>query len=891
MDLPNNVRHDRINSIVSLRSFLKDFVQAIENIDLSGYVVVDKQQSFTDAQKNTARNNIGASSLTDFQIAMSQLIELRTKDNFMTKNLGYTGTVMGTGEAKALEAETSGDASIAWVVFTYGDENSPSTAIIHQKHEETITVQTMYFGNRVVNRTITFTNNKRTSVESVTAWNTVTSLLGVQATQTNIVLRLMNSHLDGSQGLYSLTLPAVSTTQAGVITPSQFASLVNGGDYDSNSKSIRLKHDNTVLASIDATAFIKDGMISNVTIRNGQLVILFNTDAGKEDIRIPLTEIFNPDNYYTKTEINNLIENNDKVYVDDTVAIQYLPEGEIVGEVKEALVAFRAKSANGKSLVVFKNDTETGIVATVASWGSSFEMWFFYNGKFCRVTADASDEFWKAHWVDLENNSSVKEMINITYASLKNLRDNSLLKPGQFYRITDYVTTTIQKDTRSAGHAFDIIVRADSANSLNEQASAIQHQGDTYFDNTNMEAWELKYKLDNVLWSKRICTIISDANDGFQFESIGTVSIEGQTYILWDASEAEDDYRVNRVVSLTKEPGAEMWEYNSQTGTIVENGYNTSIKEVVGEWDEDGKGTIVYMKDEWGNIAGYDFKNIQQKRWRVTEIHGVFNNKYLGVLNHLPTKLSIKNESDFIWAYLYSVYNYSGGTQDTTDHSLSGRVHDMDTNFTVNDNNAFVWGSISGMAYDCKFLGNVWCNSFSGNMWGNSFSGNIEDNSFSGYLRRNLFYNYLENNSFSGNVQNNSFLGRLNHNSFSGDVQNNSFSSYLENNSFSGDVQNNTFFKEVKRDSFSGYVHGNSFSGDVKTCSFLGSMQNSTFPNVQNSIFSGDVYQTSFSGNINCLYTLGKINGKTITVPTDAAYPTYAAMTTAGQLKIWNPAG
>jgi hypothetical protein len=44
------------------------------------------------------------------------------------------------------------------------------------------------------------------------------------------------------------------------------------------------------------------------------------------------------------------------------------------------------------------------------------------------------------------------------------------------------------------------------------------------------------------------------------------------------------------------------------------------------------------------------------------------------------------------------------------------------------------------------------------------------------------------------------------------------------------------------------------------------------------------------SGTINGLYTLGKMDSKTITVPTNAAYPTYAAMTTAGQLKTWNPA-
>lgn len=75
----------------------------------------------------------------------------------------------------------------------------------------------------------------------------------------------------------------------------------DGAEYDSNTKRINFKHGQTVKAYIDATAFIKDGMVSNVEITNGNLVITFNTDAGKEPITIPLTDIFNPANYYDKT--------------------------------------------------------------------------------------------------------------------------------------------------------------------------------------------------------------------------------------------------------------------------------------------------------------------------------------------------------------------------------------------------------------------------------------------------------------------------------------------------------------------------------------------------------------------------------------------------------------
>lgn len=85
------------------------------------------------------------------------------------------------------------------------------------------------------------------------------------------------------------------------------ASLVDGGGYNSTSKKIELKHGNTVLAEIDATAFIKDGMVSSVTIDNGYLVITFNTDAGQSPIRLDITSIFNAANYYTKTQTDNLL--------------------------------------------------------------------------------------------------------------------------------------------------------------------------------------------------------------------------------------------------------------------------------------------------------------------------------------------------------------------------------------------------------------------------------------------------------------------------------------------------------------------------------------------------------------------------------------------------------
>ena len=88
-------------------------------------------------------------------------------------------------------------------------------------------------------------------------------------------------------------------------------------------------------------------------------------------------------------------------------------------------------------------------------------------------------------------------IVKTTYSDLCNLVNTSSLIPGQKYRITDYETTTLQSDTISTGHKFDIIVTALSENTLSENASAIQNENDTYFVNNDLSVWKLKYCLDN----------------------------------------------------------------------------------------------------------------------------------------------------------------------------------------------------------------------------------------------------------------------------------------------------------------------------------------------------------------------------------------------------------
>lgn len=67
-----------------------------------------------------------------------------------------------------------------------------------------------------------------------------------------------------------------------------------------------------------------------------------------------------------------------------------------------------------------------------------------------------------------------------TYNELKTKRDNSELVPGTLYRITDYQCTTVQANTRSAGHQFDIVLLALSENTLAEEGWAMMHESNIY---------------------------------------------------------------------------------------------------------------------------------------------------------------------------------------------------------------------------------------------------------------------------------------------------------------------------------------------------------------------------------------------------------------------------
>ena len=323
--------------------------------------------------------------------------------------------------------------------------------------------------------------------------------------------------------------------------------------------------------------------------------------------------------------------------------------------------------------------------------------------------------------------------IQLKYNDLKVLRNNSQLIPGQTYRITDYVTTTIQTDTQSAGHAFDLIVVADSVNKLNEQARAIQHAGDTYFANSKLEAWKLKYCLDN------------DTNR-----------------FAWAD-------------------------------------------------EENGKGVIYLMKDEWNNECPYDFKNIQFIR-KIAD--GV-----LDLVKGVDT-----------WVYTFNAYGIYH--DNILDGSLLNGLYQIDDADIICKNNMVKSCNQEGMygigirkqeLNDIVFLNTYslddgiyfecYNNTFGNSCYGNTFGNECSDNTFGDECSNNTFgyyclYNTFGNdchfNIFGSGCQSNTFGTGCNSNTFGDTCYNNTFGTECYNNSFGYSCYSNTFGNSCQYDKITG---------------------------------------------------------------------------------------
>ena len=345
------------------------------------------------------------------------------------------------------------------------------------------------------------------------------------------------------------------------------------------------------------------------------------------------------------------------------------------------------------------------------------------------------------------------QLVSITYSALKTLRNNGTLVKGCFYRITDYECTTTQFDTRSANHQFDIIVQAVSENELSEIARAIKHIGDTYFADCDLNAWELKYCLDN-----------------------------DTTRFAWAD-------------------------------------------------EEDGKGVIFYMKDEYGNEAPYDFKNIQFKRYAVSDGSpngelADLEGQYLGYLNGEMQSLYIPDDEEYIWCYTFCWYNSnddeyldcsvvcpintSGNYANSEE--LRVRLNNIETccdKITIDEEDLIVKQVLNNIVF-------IMLDENEGGL-------TIKENHICSECQRMSFIspigNYIDSYCFDiiggSFFTNNTFGNGCNYNTFGNYCNSNTFGNYCNSNTFGNDCYSNTLLDNANNNESNGYARWNIFEDGV----------------------------------------------------------------------------
>jgi hypothetical protein len=169
----------------------------------------------------------------------------------------------------------------------------------------------------------------------------------------------------------------------------ELAGLFGDVDYDTQNKSIRFwdKGKTNVLASLDARPFIKDGMVNSVYISNNTLVITFNTDSGREAIGVPLSSVFNPNNYYTKTQVDNRIASVLSGYYTKSQVDNLFANIDLTGYAEIDQITGKLKYGDLPTIVLDTIDLTGDGVDT----GSGDIIYGSYNGHINKATEDGTE--------------------------------------------------------------------------------------------------------------------------------------------------------------------------------------------------------------------------------------------------------------------------------------------------------------------------------------------------------------------------------------------------------------------------------------------------------------------------------------------------------------------
>ena len=425
--------------------------------------------------------------------------------------------------------------------------------------------------------------------------------------------------------------------------------------------------------------------------------------------------------------------------------------------------------------------------------------------------------------------------IELTYAELVELKNNSQLIAGTNYIITDFVTTTIEGGTTSAEHQFDVIVVADSENTLNENARARKHKGDTYFADCNLAAWELKYSLENEI--APVTVIVSRMGKDTVYN---LVSIDGDTSVwAYDGSGHSGPT-----------PSASL----SYTGT-VDNPYPTvgasfdmgTVKSV-NEGGSTRTGVITWLKDEFNNECPYDFKNIKFLGSKLTSVKGVVEleqEKYYYTFNY--THMGENYDTSTVKTRgVYKNVIKAKGKKYTFNVFLGDviRNNTLDLGCEYNTFSSSCYNNTLGNG--CSF------NIFGNGCYENILSANCGNNTFIKVCYDNTFGTGCHNNTLDENCINNTFGNKCFYNTFGNVCSSNTLGNGCSNNTLGANCNKNNFETECQNNKLVESCSFNTFGNNCNQNTFGTGCQNNTLgnDNIKNTLGNGCSFNT-FGNNCN----------------------------------------
>ena len=512
-----------------------------------------------------------------------------------------------------------------------------------------------------------------------------------------------------------------------------------------------------------------------------------------------------------------------------------------------------------------------------------------------------------AQEVEAQLASKIGQTINVLYADLVSLRDGGNLIPGQFYRITDYVTT-VANDTeaRSAGHPFDLLVMATSNNTLSEEAKAIKSSRDSngYFTDANLNAWKVWYSLDNdttrfqwadtengkgVIW-RMIDEWQNDCPYDFKNVQFKRYKVTPTTPVPEDVEEQQlladlDGTYIGtnaEMQGLTVEDYDDfVWVYTFSFGDRLSTPVDASLMGYVNDEQGEGYGYKGYYGD---NVilpctCHQTIDDEQQSVFCLNNVVWFTNNvKYRSLIcgNRIDSdciNMTLSGHGTHIKHDCQNIIMGDGCFGNTIGVGCSSCTFGNDC-----------LGNTFGN--DC--LGNTFGNDFQQNTFGNNcyentFGNNCYENTFGNYCYSNTFGNECYNNTFGNDCLGNTFGNGCNSNTFGNECYNNTFGNYCYSNTFGNECYNNTFGNYFQQNTFGNKCYYNTFGNNCRYITVHNGVQYVEVP--------GGSTVSAYVQNAQILNgTHGTDSLLQISFQEDADYCQYAGLNSSGNLRIWTPA-